>query len=271
MARRNPVGTELLDVARDIAITAGVLAKTRRLEGATVAASKTSLTDIVTFADREVETLIRTLLRAARPNDGFCGEESGEDAGTSGLTWLVDPIDGTVNYLYGIPQYAVSVAVVEGEPDPSTWRALAGCVVNPVSGEIYTATTGGGAFLNEVPIRVAESVDLAQALVGTGFSYKKENRIKQAALIGDLLGQVRDIRRIGSAALDLCNVANGRFNAYFERGLNPWDHAAAGLIAREAGAAVGGLRGAAATNDFILAAEPELFRILEAKLIELGA
>ncbi len=265
----DPVTAELLGIARDTAVVAGVLAESRRAEGVQVAQSKSSLEDIVTFADREVEELIRTRLLAARPNDGFYGEEGSAETGTSGLTWVVDPIDGTVNYFYGIPQYAVSIAVVEGEPDPSTWKALAGCVVNPAAGEVFTAAAGTGAFFNGEEIRVAEAVELSQALIGTGFSYQAGTRIEQVKVLAGLIGRVRDIRRQGSAALDLCSVANGRFNAYFERGLNPWDHAAGALIAREAGARVSGLRGAPASKEFVLAAEPSLADVLEQVLVEL--
>jgi myo-inositol-1(or 4)-monophosphatase len=261
---------ELLEIARDVALAAGRLVHTRRAEGVEVAASKSSPEDIVTHADRESEALIRSLLAEARPDDGFFGEESGADAGSSGLTWIVDPIDGTVNFLYGIPHYAVSIAVVEGEPDPATWRALAGAVVNPAIGEVFTATDGGGAFLGERSIHVAPNPELSQALVGTGFSYSAEQRLAQAAIVAQLIGQVRDIRRMGTASLDLCSVACGRLNAYFERGLKPWDHAAGALVAKEAGAAVRGLRGAAATGEFLLAAEPTLASALEAVLLSSG-
>ncbi|MEO7123650.1 MAG: inositol monophosphatase family protein [Lacisediminihabitans sp.] len=262
--------TELLDLAREVALTAGRLVRQRRAEGVEVAASKSSPEDIVTFADRESETLIRSLLAKSRPDDGFFGEESDADAGSSGLTWVVDPIDGTVNFLYGIPHYAVSIAVVEGDPDPATWRALAGAVVNPAIGEVFTATDGGGAFLGEHQIRVAPAVDLSQALVGTGFSYSASKRLSQAAIVAQLIGQVRDIRRIGTASLDLCSVACGRLNAYYERGLKPWDHAAGALVAQEAGAAVRGLRGAAATAEFLLAAEPSVAAELERVLLGYG-
>jgi myo-inositol-1(or 4)-monophosphatase len=262
--------TELLDLAREVALTAGRLVRQRRAEGVEVAASKSSPEDIVTHADRESEALIRSLLAKARPDDGFFGEESDADAGSSGLTWVVDPIDGTVNFLYGIPHYAVSIAVVEGDPDPATWRALAGAVVNPAAGEIFTATDGGGAFLGEQPIRVAPAVELSHALVGTGFSYRAEGRLSQAAIVAQLIGRVRDIRRMGTASLDLCFVACGRFNAYYERGLNPWDHAAGSLVAREAGAVVHGLRGEPATAEFLLAAEPAVAAELERALLKLG-
>lgn len=263
----------LLDIARSIAVDAAALAARRRAEGVQVAASKTSTEDIVTFADREVEAFIRSALLEARPNDGFLGEESTDSAstGTSGLTWVVDPIDGTVNYLYGIPAWNVSIAVVEGEPDPQTWRALAGCVVNPSAGEVFTATDGQGAFLGLTPLNVNPPTDLSQALVATGFAYSSEVRAKQGLVIAGLLPRVRDIRRMGAGALDLCSVAAGRFDAYFERGLKPWDHAAGALIAREAGARVAGFDGAPASTDFTLAAEPELAARLEPIIARLFA
>lgn len=139
---------------------------------------------------------------------------------------MVDPIDGTVNYFYDIPAYAVSIAVVEGDPDPATWRALAGAVVNPTNGETFTAEANGGSYLGDRMLEVNRDVPLSMALVGTGFSYLADTRARQAAVIHGLVSQVRDIRRIGSAALDLCAVAAGRLDAYYERGLNPWDHAA---------------------------------------------
>lgn len=262
---------DLLTIARTIALEAGALAKQRRFEGVSVAATKSSAVDIVTEADRETERFIRDALAAARPDDGFFGEESGAEVGRSGLTWIVDPIDGTVNFLYGIPHYAVSIAVVEGEPDPLSWTALAGAVVNPASGELFTATASGGAFLGTDRIRVAEPVDLSQALVGTGFSYSAETREEQGAAVAALLSQVRDIRRLGTASLDLCFVASGRLNAYFEKSLSPWDHAAGALIAAEAGATVKGLGDAAPNRDFLLAAHPELATALEAAILDAGA
>lgn len=254
---------ELRDIAVTVARRAATLARQRRQDGVQIAASKSSVSDIVTRADREAEDLIRGALAAARPADGFFGEESGGDAGTSGLTWVVDPIDGTVNYAYGIPDYAVSIAVVEGDPDPAGWRTLAGAVVNPEAGEVFAAAAGRGSTLNGRPLRVAEGVGLPLALVGTGFSYDAETRRRQAAFVATLIGEVRDIRRIGSAALDLCGLAAGRLDAYFERGLNPWDHAAGALVAREAGARVGGLDGGPEGRRLLLAAEPELYDTLE--------
>ena len=260
---------ELLSLALNTAVTAGALAHRRRTEGVEVADHKSSPVDVVTLADRETENLIRSLLADARPDDGFLGEEGGAEAGSSGLTWVVDPIDGTVNYLYGIPHWAVSIAVVEGDPDPLTWRALAGCVTNPVAGEIYTATDAGGAFSGNQQLRVAEPASLAQSLIGTGFSYDSQTRARQGAVVAELLPLVRDIRRFGTASLDLCAVATGRLNGYFESGLKPWDHAAAALVAREAGAAVVGLGGAPASDAFILAAPPELLSVLERELSKL--
>lgn len=261
---------ELLRLARDTAVTAGELAHRRRLEGVEVADHKSSPVDVVTLADRETETLIRSLIAEARPHDGFLGEEGGAETGTSGLTWVVDPIDGTVNYLYGIPHWAVSIAVVEGDPDPLAWRALAGCVTNPVTGEIYTATDAGGAFSGNQQLRVAEPPSLAQALVGTGFGYDARVRGRQGLVVAGLLPQVRDIRRFGTASLDLCAVATGRLNGYFERGLKPWDHAAAALVAREAGAVVTGLDGAPASGEMLLAAPAELASALERALVALS-
>jgi myo-inositol-1(or 4)-monophosphatase len=261
---------ELLTIASTIALRAGELAKKRRTEGIEVAATKSSPVDVVTEADRETEALIRSLLADARPDDGFFGEESGAEVGSSGLTWIVDPIDGTVNYLYGIPHYAVSIAVVEGEPDPLTWSALAGAVTNPATGELFTATLGGGAALGGAAIHVAEPVELSQALVATGFSYDSATRGEQGAVIAGLLSRVRDLRRMGTASLDLCFVASGRTNAYFERSLSPWDHAAGALIAREAGARVTGLEGQAPSRDFILAAHPAVAVDLESAITALG-
>ncbi|MCW4385981.1 inositol monophosphatase [Salinibacterium sp. SYSU T00001] len=263
--------TQLLEIAAHVAEEAAELARMRRIEGVSVAASKSTAVDIVTHADREVEALIRGRLAEARPDDGFFGEESGAEAGSSGLTWVVDPIDGTVNYLYGIPQYAVSIAVVEGEADPLSWRALAGVVVNPELGERFAATVGGGSTLNGRGIRVTTDVSPDRALIGTGFGYRPEVRVRQAETIVPLISQVRDIRRMGAASLDLCGVACGRIDGYFERGLQPWDHAAGVLIAAEAGARVSGWRGAPPSAEFTLAADAPLAEFLEKSLLNAAA
>ncbi|WBU36979.1 inositol monophosphatase family protein [Homoserinibacter sp. YIM 151385] len=262
---------ELRDLARDIAIEAGALAARRRAEGVEVAASKSSPVDIVTAADRETEELIRRRILEARPDDGILGEEGGTTGGTSGLTWVVDPIDGTVNYLYGIPHYAVSIAVVEGEPDPLTWDAVAAAVHNPASGETFDAARGEGARLGGEPIAVRAPVELSQALLATGFAYSAETRGRQGEVVARLLPQVRDLRRPGTASLDLSFLACGRLDAYYERTLSPWDHAAGVLIAREAGALVLGKDGAAPDRQLCIAAHPELAVVLERAVREAGA
>lgn len=259
---------DLLETARSIAREAGLLAAKRRAEGVEVADRKSSEVDIVTFADREVEALVRRRLAEERPGDGFYGEESGASASTTGLTWIVDPIDGTVNFLYGIPMYAVSIAAVEGEPDPLTWRALAACVFNPASGEEYTATRGGGAFLDGRTIGVSQPASLSQSLLATGFAYDPARRVEQGRRLAGLLGRVRDIRRIGAASLDLCYVAAGRLDAYVERGLQPWDHAAGVLIAEEAGAVVLTPAGAQASRDLTFVVAPAVSGELAAALTE---
>ncbi|PWC03674.1 inositol monophosphatase family protein [Agromyces badenianii] len=249
----------LLELARRIALHAAEFALDARRGGVSVAATKSSPVDIVTAVDRDTEALIRRLILEARPDDGIVGEEDDALVGTSGVNWVVDPIDGTVNFLYGIPAWAISVAVVEGSADPAAWTALAGVVVNPSTGEVFEAAAGCGARLDGREIRANADVPLAQALVGTGFSYSAEGRRAQAEVLVTLLPKARDVRRIGSAALDLCAVAAGRLDAYYESGLNPWDHAAGALIAREAGARVGGPAGGPATVELVVAAAPSLF------------
>ncbi|KAJ1684227.1 hypothetical protein LUZ63_020520 [Rhynchospora breviuscula] len=203
-----------------------------RAGGIEVADTKSSPTDVVTAADRAAERLLRERLLGARPEDGFLGEEGDRVEGTSGVTWVVDPIDGTVNYLYGKAQYAVSVAArVEG-------RSVAGAVVQPETGTVFTATLGGGAYRDGQRLAVRDVVPVAQALVHTGFGYEAEVRARQATAVAALLPRVRDIRRPGSCALDLCALAAGECDAYVEEGPHLWDHAAAGLVATEAGARV---------------------------------
>lgn len=229
----------LLQLAVDTAREAGVLVAALRARGVEVTETKSSPTDVVTAADRACEELIRKRLLDARPDDGFVGEEGEDVTGTSGVSWIVDPIDGTVNYLYGIPHYAVSIAASRAG------RVVAGVVRAPALDVEYAATHGGGATRNGVPLRMlgegeraaprSEPV-LSQALVATGFSYEPPIRARQAHAVARLLPQVRDIRRQGSCALDLCAVASGQCDAYVEEGAHVWDHAAAGLVATEAGA-----------------------------------
>lgn len=256
---------ELLEIARRVALEGAELAAARRREGVEVAATKSSITDVVTAADREVEERIRERLAEARPDDGFYGEEGDPGAGPSGLTWVVDPIDGTVNYLYGIPHYAVSVAVVEGDPAaaPSELRALAGVVANPAAGETFAATAGGGAKRNGTKLEVPAPASLAEALIATGFSYDAGEREAQARAFARMAGRVRDLRRLGAASLDLCALASGRIDGYYEAGLKPWDYAAGALIAREAGAEVRGLAGRREGPEMLIAAHPSIADGLE--------
>ncbi|WP_454113596.1 inositol monophosphatase family protein [Microbacterium maritypicum] len=228
---------ELRELATEIAEEAGRLARTRRQEGVRLAATKSSLADIVTEADREVEALIRARLRAARADDGFLGEESGAEVGSSGITWVVDPIDGTVNYAYGIPAYNVSIAAVRGEPDPATWEALAGAVNAPALGETFTAARGHGAWVNGSRLAVTAETP-AGALLATGFGYDPATHEGDIATVARVMPMARDIRRMGAAALDLAFVAAGRLDGYFERGLRPWDFAAGALLVEEAGGVV---------------------------------
>jgi myo-inositol-1(or 4)-monophosphatase len=250
--------TTLLDLAVETAREAGELIRNRRdaVTRMAVSATKSTPTDVVTESDTAAETLIRERLLAARPEDAILGEEGGSQDGGSGVRWLVDPIDGTVNYLYGIPQYAVSIAA-QRDGD-----AVTGVVHNPASGETWTATRGGGAYLDGRPVRESGCDRLELALVATGFGYDAGRRARQAAILQQILPSVRDIRRAGAASLDLCAVAMGRVDGYYERGLGPWDLAAGALIAEEAGAVVGGLAGAAAGPDLVIAAGPALFAAL---------
>jgi len=225
---------ELLAVATEIAREAGDLARRRRSEGVAIAATKSALADIVTEADQEVEHLIRERLAAARPGDGFFGEESAPSASETGVTWVIDPIDGTVNYAAGIGNYAVSIAAVTGPVDPASWTAQAGVVYAPALGECFHATRGGGAWRGETRLRVSESSP-AGALLGTGFGYDPATHAGDLATVAAVMPIARDLRRMGAAALDLSYVAAGRLDGYVERGLQPWDVAAGALLVTEAG------------------------------------
>jgi len=260
-----PDTAALLALAEEIAREAGRLIVEERPRSLSVTATKSSATDIVTEMDQASERLMVSRIRAARPDDGILGEEGADRTSTSGVTWVIDPIDGTVNYLYEIPSYAVSVGVRVGD------EIVVGVVVNPVSGEVWTARKGAGAFLDGARVRVNEAPDLAMALVGTGFGYDAGRRERQAQLLTHVLPRVRDIRRAGAASLDLCALATGRLDGYYERGLKPWDLAAGGLVAREAGATVGGLFGVEAGEAFTVAAPEPLFSQLVALLEPLRA
>jgi myo-inositol-1(or 4)-monophosphatase len=257
-----PNPTELADLAESIATEAAALAARRRAEGVEVADRKSSIVDVVTAADQEVEDLIRSRIAAARPDDAFFGEETGASTGSTGITWVVDPIDGTVNYLYGSPAYAVSIGVVRGEPDPAVWEPVAGVVIAPATGDVFRAVAGEPATLNGARLSVSEPASLAETLVATGFGYTVERRREQVAVLAGLLGDVRDIRRGGSAALDCCAVGAGTVDAYYERGINPWDMAAGSIVAVCAGA-VSRTWEAGGTRSFLFAA-PSIAEPLEA-------
>lgn len=261
---------QLLDVALAAADKAARLLRDGRPPGLAVAATKTSPVDVVTEMDLAAEKLITGHLAEHRPHDGVLGEEGASSRGTSGVRWIVDPLDGTVNYLYGLPQWAVSIAAeVAGE-------VVAGVVAVPMRGETYRAVRGGGAFRTTghaapEPVRCRPSPPLHQALVGTGFNYVADVRAAQAAVAARLLPRLRDIRRSGSAAVDLCDVACGRLDGFYERGLKVWDLAAGELIAREAGARTGGRPGQPAGPELTVAASPGVFADLQPLLDELGA
>jgi myo-inositol-1(or 4)-monophosphatase len=225
-----PPASDLLAVAHEAARAAGDLL-VPRFGRERALRSKSTPTDLVSEADLAAERAIRDVLARHRPEDGVLGEEStGDAAGTSGLLWVVDPLDGTVNYLYGYPQWSVSVAVRDEHG-----MTLAGVVLDPVHGEAFAATHDGPATLNGEPIEASTLDDLSQALVATGFGYDAHVRRAQARSVSALLPEVRDIRRAGSAALDLCWAATGRVDAYYERGVQEWDVAAGLLVAARAG------------------------------------
>jgi myo-inositol-1(or 4)-monophosphatase len=259
-----PDPAALLALAVELARRAGSLALSMH-GGLGGSDTKSSPTDVVTAADRAAESLLVDGIRTARPGDGILGEEGASDDGTTGVRWVVDPVDGTVNYLYALPQWAVSIGV---EVDGVT---QVGVVHDPAKSETFTAVRGGGAQLNGTPLRCNPVTQLSQALVATGFGYDARRRAAQAALLPTVLPAVRDLRRMGAGALDLCAVATGRVDAYYEQGLAPWDMSAGLLIATEAGARVGGLNGRAPSGDMVLAAAPGVYDALHDLLAGLDA
>lgn len=266
----------LADVAATLARSVGDVVRSLRAAGVDVADTKSSITDVVTAADREAERLLTAGLRELRPDDAILGEEGASVEGTSGITWVVDPIDGTVNYLYDLPPYAVSVAATVADDTPAgqlagntadARRAIAGAVYLPVTDELFTAWEGGGSFRDGILLDGPQETGLGTALVGTGFGYTVERRTEQAEVVRRLIPRVRDIRRMGSSATDLCMLAAGRLDAYYERGLQPWDYAAAALIAREAGALVLGRDDETLPGEpLLIAAAPGLARELQAAI-----
>ncbi|MPZ87077.1 MAG: inositol monophosphatase [Nitriliruptorales bacterium] len=226
---------DLLQLATAIAGASGALLRehfgaVHRVE------TKSSATDPVSEADRASESLLVASLRDTRPRDGLLGEEGADREGSSGLRWVLDPLDGTVNYLYGLPTWTVSVACEASGGDD--WAAVVGVVHDPLRHETFRACRGRGAWIGDRPLKVNDPVPLERALVSTGFAYSPEVRADQAAVLADLLPRIRDIRRGGSAALDLCYVAAGRYDGYYETSTSRWDWAAGSLIAAEAGAVV---------------------------------
>ncbi|AGF72649.1 inositol monophosphatase family protein [Corynebacterium halotolerans] len=269
-----PDSAVLRDIAVDVALRAAGRVSAKRSELGDVrqfATTKSSAVDPVTVVDTMAEDFIADRLEVLRPDDGLIGEEGAERASLSGVAWVVDPIDGTVNFLYGVPQYAVSIAAaVDGE-------VVAGAVVNAATGAVYSAAAGHGATVERGGVRrdlrCNPVADPALALVATGFAYTSTRRQAQADLLGRVLPQVRDIRRMGAAALDLCQVAEGTVDAYYEHGIHCWDYAAGMIIAREAGVIVHapGLSTPGVSGELTYAAAGALEPALSALLREAGA
>jgi myo-inositol-1(or 4)-monophosphatase len=259
----------LRELASELATSAGSLALDGRRSlgvGQPVAHdTKSTPTDPVTEFDRSAEALIVDTLRSRRPDDSIVGEEGADHAGTSGLVWHIDPIDGTANFVYDLPAWCTSVAVVD-ERGP-----LAGAVFAPVTNELFSAARDRGATLNGTPIRCSSASELTTALIATGFNYSPRTRERQARRLAQLLPRVRDVRRYGSAALDLCFVAAGRFDAYFEEHLNSWDLAAGVLIAAEAGAVTSDFSSGVAGPSETMAAAPLVHRALLDLLAQIDA
>jgi myo-inositol-1(or 4)-monophosphatase len=251
---------ELRDFARELARGAGDILRTFAQHARTTIDTKSSSVDLVTDADRASEQFLVDAIRNRRPGDGILGEEGTNDLSTSGITWIIDPLDGTTNFVYSMPMYSVSIgATLDGVP-------VAGAVYNPILDEMYSASTGGGAFLDERPLRSNSIIQLETALVATGFAYESATRARQGAIAAALLPDIRDLRRAGSAALDLCNVASGRVDAYFEHSVKPWDVTAGVVIATEAGALATALDGGTPHIDILAAATPELHELLLARI-----
>lgn len=243
---------DLLALATEIAAEAAVVVARFAAERTYLIETKSSPTDLVTEADRETEALIVNRILSARPNDGLLGEEGALAEGSSGIRWLIDPIDGTTNFVYGVPAYSVSIGV---ERDG---QMVAGVVHDVALKEAYTAALGGGAHLNGRPIQVSTRADLSSSLWGIGFAYDVLRRGNQANFYDKVLTHIRDVRRLGSAALDLCRVACGQLDGYFEFQLNPWDIAAGSIIVREAGGRTLGFHGHSFEEGYVLATNPAL-------------
>ncbi|CAM3610898.1 inositol monophosphatase family protein [Nocardioides marinus] len=260
----------LAALSREVAAEAAALVREHAARGVEVAATKSSDVDVVTAADRASEELLRARLTAARPDDAILGEEGEDRPGTSGVRWVLDPIDGTVNFLYGLPRHAVSVAAqVQDDAAPDGWSTVAGTVLEVPTGSTWSAHLEDGRPVGTrdgAPVRVRAPQPLSLMLVATGFSYDRDVRRAQAESLVRLLPQVRDIRRLGSCALDLCLLGSGHLDGYVEEGVNLWDHAAAALIARAGGARWGLLAGASGRDLLVAAPEASYDTFLEAVL-----
>jgi myo-inositol-1(or 4)-monophosphatase len=243
---------ELLELAKRVGREAGELLQKRPTTFEV--STKSTAIDVVTQMDSQSETHIVSEILKARPDDGIIGEEGSERTSKSGITWVIDPLDGTVNYLYGLPGWNVSIAAKDSD------GVVVGVVVAPTINSTWYASRGGGAFLNEQPITCNDGVELNRALIATGFAYDLDARPAQLAQLSELLNRIRDIRRNGAAAVDLCHVAMGALDGYFEKGLQEWDLAAGGLIASEAGAKVTTVAGTT------IAAAPSLHATLTFRL-----
>jgi myo-inositol-1(or 4)-monophosphatase len=244
---------DLLDLAVQIAKDAGALL-VNRPEQLSIE-TKSSDIDIVTQMDKASEKLILEAILAARPDDGIIGEEGADRPSKSGYTWVIDPIDGTVNYLYNMAGWSVSIAIKDQE------GAVVGVVYSPTLNSMFTAIRGGGSFLNGKQIKCNDPIELNRALIATGFAYGQELRQEQIKQFNDLILKIRDYRRNGSAAIDICNVAAGIVDGYYEMGLKEWDRAAAELIAKEAGAKV------SVHGELTIAAGPYLYGKLSGHLL----
>ena len=250
---------EVLNLAESIALKAGSLLVNRPSKFDLD--EKSGVFDFATQMDHESEKLIVSEILAARPDDGLIGEEGANRESKSGVTWVIDPIDGTVNYLYDIPGWCISIAAKDKD------GGLAGVVYSPATQSLWKAHRGGGAFLNGNLIKCNDPVALNRALVGSGFAYDLEKRKIQAALIARLLPEIRDLRRLGACAVDMCHVASGSLDAYFEAGVNEWDYAAAGLIATEAGAMISIDKGIwNGEKNMVIVAGPALHPALSAQI-----
>lgn len=244
---------ELMGLALELGTQAAELLIKSLGETRTSISTKTSSTDMVSEIDRASEKMVVDGIRAARPNDAILGEEGTNSAGTTGVRWVIDPLDGTTNYLYGLPGFAVSIGIeIDGVTE-------IGVVIDPSHNETFVARRGHGASRNGELISCNKTSELANALVATGFGYESTRRAEQAQVVAALLSEVRDIRRVGAAAIDLCWVACGRVDAYYERGPMPWDHSAGLLIASEAGASTLWTEVGWPSGDLIVAAAPDLF------------